>query len=188
MSENKVKDNLMKAYKACSVSFSQKEKYLDIYKRLLEKESKEQQKDDPPAEGDSEPIVEKKSSEAKSSPDIKYKQVKSEQDSISFSCNLAYTFETLMKCFNSSNKGKRVKLASLRNAFIGAARQFEKNKIDSKKKTNFCLACVNLYLREKVEGKESDLSEVDYIRASWQVSDFGLAYDFDRVDDLYITY
>ena len=93
-----------------------------------------------------------------------------------------------MKSFNAKVKGKRVQLAYIRNTFIEAAKQFEKLEIKDKKKTHFCLACVNLYLREKIEGKESDLSEFDYKRASEQITDFGLSYDFASVNDLYITH
>ena len=45
MSENQDNKSLMKAYKACSYSFSQKEKYLDIYNRLLEKEKQQEVKE-----------------------------------------------------------------------------------------------------------------------------------------------
>ena len=119
---------------------------------------------------------------------LEYRQIKSQNDLIQFSCNLAFAFETLMKSFNAKVKGKRVQLAYIRNTFIEAARHIKKVEIKDKKKTHFCLACVNLYLREKIEGKESDLSEFDYKRALEQITDFGLSYDFASVNDLYITH
>jgi len=183
MSENQDNKSLMKAYKACSYSFSQKEKYLDIYNRLLEKEKQQEVK-----EPVSDPKVEEKEESPVSEAKLEYKQIKSQNDLIQFSCNLAFAFETLMKSFNAKVKGKRVQLAYIRNTFIEAARHFEKVEIKDKKKTHFCLACVNLYLREKIEGKESDLSEFDYKRALEQITDFGLSYDFASVNDLYITH
>ena len=183
MSKNQDSKILMKAYKACSLSFSQKEKYLDIYNRLLEKEK--QQEPEKPVE---EEKIEEKEKSSVSEAKLKYKQVKSQNDLIHFSCNLAFAFETLMKSFNAKVEGKRVQLAYIRDTFIEAARQYEKIEIKDKKKTHFCLACVNLYLREKIEGKESDLSEFDYERASEQIADFGLSYDFTSVNELYITH
>ena len=172
--------DLLKIYKGSSMSFSQKEKYLDLYKKLTEKEI--QEKVEEKAEvADPEP----EEAETVGSP---FPELKSDEECIEFSKNLMVAFRKLMKKFNCENSGKKVFSNKIKECFIQAALHCEEQKIIGKKKTVLCVACVNHYLRNKSEGTSGGQPEdADFRIAENQIEDLNLRYEFKSLSDLYIV-
>lgn len=184
---------LLKIYKGSSISFSQREKYLDLYKKLQEKELAEKPKQVEQVEEKAEapkaePEPKEKVTEANIAIEHDFSKLKSDEDFIEFSKNLIIAFEKLMKKFNYENSGKKVFSNKIRECFVQAALDCEKQKIIGKKKTILCFARVNHYLRDKSEGTSGDQPEdADFEIAENQIKDLNLEYEFNSLSDLYIV-
>lgn len=127
-----------------------------------------------------------------------------QKGAILFSVKLIELLGAKMKEFNSLNPQNKVSLLDLKKVYINGANDFCGIRDKDKNRSEWALARVNMFLRQKLGIKMTsvaslkevsnlvDISETwvpsdeDHAKASEEIKEYKLNYDFKDINELYI--